>query len=179
MSRVRIGVISDTHGLLRSQAETILQGCQHIIHAGDLDHPSILTELASIAPTTAVRGNMDVGPWAQDLKTTERLRLDQWSILVVHSISDLPDPLGDTDIVIFGHSHKFSQEKREGRLYQPGERRPEALSAPCEHGCPQPGKRGQGGASAPPVKALNQRLSTVCSGAVGGRSPAAPWLWGA
>ncbi|HHT89602.1 MAG: metallophosphoesterase family protein [Bacillota bacterium] len=131
MSRVRIGVISDTHGLLRSQAKTILQGCQHIIHAGDLDHPSILTELASIAPTTAVRGNMDVGPWAQDLKTTERLRLDQWSILVVHSISDLPDPLGDTDIVIFGHSHKFSQEKREGRLYlNPGSAGPRRFLLP-------------------------------------------------
>ncbi len=117
MSSTRIGVISDTHGLLRSQAREILQGCDRIIHAGDLDNPSILSELEQLGPTTAVRGNMDRGPWADRLKITEWLQVAKWSILVVHNVEDLPKNEGDTDIVIFGHSHRFLQKKRNGILF--------------------------------------------------------------
>lgn len=131
MSLTRVGVISDTHGLLRNQAKDILQQCQHIIHAGDIDNPSILEELRRIAPTTAVRGNMDWAPWAKRLKVTERLQVDKWSILVVHNTSDLPILSDDTDIVVFGHSHKFSQEDRNGILFlNPGSAGPRRFGIP-------------------------------------------------
>ncbi|HBG02747.1 MAG TPA: YfcE family phosphodiesterase, partial [Firmicutes bacterium] len=130
MSSVRIGVISDTHGVLRSQAKEILRGCQRIVHAGDIDHPLILTELEAIAPTTAVRGNMDWGPWTSDLKVQERIQVDRWTMLIVHNINNLPDLQG-TDIVIFGHSHKFLQENREGvLLLNPGSAGPRRFNIP-------------------------------------------------
>ena len=124
MSAVRIGVISDTHGVLRSQAREILRGGQQIVHAGDIDHPLILRELEAIAPTTAVRGNMSV------LKVHERIQVDRWAILLVHNINDLPD-LEGTDIVIFGHSHKFLQENRGGVLFlNPGSAGPRRFNIP-------------------------------------------------
>jgi putative phosphoesterase len=131
MSSVRIGVISDTHGLLRSQAKEILRSCDRIVHAGDIDNPAILAELDQIAPTTSVRGNMDSGPWANHLKTTERIQVGKWSILAVHNIAHLPSVLEDVDIVIFGHSHKFLQEQRNGILYlNPGSAGPRRFIIP-------------------------------------------------
>lgn len=132
MSVMRVGVISDTHGVLRSQAKNILQQCQHIIHAGDIDNPAVLAELKRIAPTTAVKGNMDWDAWASQLTVTARLHLDKWSILVVHNINDLPTLGEDTDIVIFGHSHKFLQERRKsGVLFlNPGSAGPKRFDLP-------------------------------------------------
>ncbi|NMB02498.1 MAG: metallophosphoesterase family protein [Firmicutes bacterium] len=130
MSSIRIGVISDTHGLLRSDARLFLQKCDRIIHAGDIDQHRILQELNQIAPTTAVRGNMDQGPWANSLRTAERIQVDHWSILVVHNIQDLP-PLNGANIVIFGHSHKFFEETNDGVLYlNPGSAGPKRFSLP-------------------------------------------------
>jgi len=130
MTSTRIGVISDTHGLLRSQAREILQSCQLIIHAGDIDSPSVLGELERIAPTTAVRGNMDWSSWANRLRVMERIQVGTWSILIVHNQGDLPK-LEDTDIVIFGHSHKFLQEYRQGILFlNPGSAGPRRFDLP-------------------------------------------------
>ncbi|HBN96581.1 MAG TPA: hypothetical protein DDZ66_09800 [Firmicutes bacterium] len=131
MASTRIGVISDTHGLLRNQAREMLQGCQLIIHAGDIDSPSVLGELERIAPTTAVRGNMDWASWANHLRITERIQVDTWSIVVVHNIGDLPSLRDNTDIVIFGHSHKFLQEYRNGLLFlNPGSVGPRRFDIP-------------------------------------------------
>ena len=131
MASTRIGVIADTHGLLRSQARHILQSCQLIIHAGDIDNPSILEELERIAPTTAVRGNMDWASWANRLKVTERIQVGTWSIVVVHNKSDLPSLGDDIDIVIFGHSHKFMQENRNGIIFlNPGSAGPRRFDLP-------------------------------------------------
>lgn len=127
----RIGLISDTHGLLREQAKKILQGCQQIIHAGDVDSPEILEELRGIAPTTAVRGNMDFGGWAQQLKSIERLKIDSCLITVVHNINHLDLAGEQADVVIFGHSHRFTHKKK-GRLLliNPGSAGPRRFSLP-------------------------------------------------
>lgn len=130
MTAIKLGVISDTHGLLRSEAKNLLRGCDLIIHAGDIDHPGILQELEQIAPTTAVRGNMDFGPWTRSLKVVERIEVDKWSILVVHNIQDLPQPSG-TDLVIFGHSHRFHEEVKDGILFlNPGSAGPRRFNLP-------------------------------------------------
>ena len=131
MTVYRIGVISDTHGLLRSQAKEVLQSCDHIIHAGDIDNPAVLGELQRIAPTTAVRGNMDWSSWANHLKITERVQIGSWSILVLHNRADLPTLADDTNIVIFGHSHRFSQEDHDGVLFlNPGSAGPRRFDLP-------------------------------------------------
>src|SRR5690606_5625861 len=88
-SLIRIGLISDTHGLLRPQAKSFLEGCDHIIHAGDIGNASILEELAAIAPLSAVRGNNDGGAWADPLKETELLEVGEVRVLVVHDLADL------------------------------------------------------------------------------------------
>lgn len=130
MPSIKIGVISDTHGLLRKEAKSVLQTCDLIIHAGDIDQPNLLKELKQIAPTTVVRGNMDFGSWANSLKITERVQVGKWSILVVHNIQDLPK-LNDTNIVIFGHSHKFHEETKDGTLYlNPGSAGPRRFTLP-------------------------------------------------
>lgn len=127
----KIGVISDTHGLLCSQAKEVLQGCDLIIHAGDIDNPSLLGELKRIAPTTAVRGNMDGGSWANSLRIIERVQVGDWSMVVIHKVDDLPSLDEDTDIVIFGHSHKFLQETRDGILFlNPGSAGPRRFFLP-------------------------------------------------
>ena len=105
---LRIGLISDTHGLLRPEAERFLRGCDHIVHAGDIGNDRVLSELAEIAPVTAVRGNNDVGEWAATLPQTQSLALGGVAIFVLHDFKDLkmhPHPL-DAQVVICGHSHK-------------------------------------------------------------------------
>ena len=86
---LRIGLISDTHGLLRPEAKAFLQGSAHIIHAGDIGQPAILDELARIAPVTAVRGNNDRSPWAERLPDAETLHFDGAAIHVLHDIATL------------------------------------------------------------------------------------------
>ncbi|HKM43180.1 MAG TPA: metallophosphoesterase family protein [Limnochordia bacterium] len=131
MTLYRIGVIADTHGLLRSQAKEVLHSCQQIIHAGDIDSPAVLEKLQRIAPTTAVRGNMDFASWANHLKIIERIQIGSWSILALHNRADLPVLKDDTDIVIFGHSHQFLQENRDGVLFlNPGSAGPRRFNLP-------------------------------------------------
>lgn len=119
MGEQRIGLISDTHGLLRPEARSFLQGCQHIIHAGDIGHPDILDELTAIAPVTAVRGNNDHGPWAEKLAETEVLRLGEVAIYTLHDLARLAvDPAqAGFQAVVSGHSHQPALFERDGVLY--------------------------------------------------------------
>jgi uncharacterized protein len=105
---LRVGLISDTHGLLRPQAVHFLRGCDHIVHAGDIGNAEILGELGEIAPVTAVRGNNDSAEWAAHLPPAQSLTLGGVSIFVLHDLKELqtrPPPV-DPQVVICGHSHK-------------------------------------------------------------------------
>ena len=114
-----IGVISDTHGLLRPEALAALAGCEQIIHAGDVGREEILSELRRVAPLTAVRGNVDHGAWAEALPQEIRLEMHGTGILVLHDLHTLDvDPVAARlDVVISGHSHKPLIERRSGVLY--------------------------------------------------------------
>ena len=107
---MRIGVISDTHGLLREEAVAALEGVDYILHAGDVGDPLILTELGKIAPTTAIRGNIDRQGSCAELPPTESLELGGKLFYIVHSLQDLDiDPIAaQVDVLISGHSHKPS-----------------------------------------------------------------------
>ena len=129
----RIGLISDTHGLLRPEALAFLQGSDFIVHAGDIGHAAVLQELASIAPVTAVRGNNDKGRWAETMQETEVLQVDQVSIFVVHNLAELElDPLAaGFHVVVSGHSHKPSVKEWDGVLYvNPGSSGPRRFKLP-------------------------------------------------
>ena len=105
---LRIGLISDTHGLLRPEAWRFLRECDHIIHAGDIGSAAVLGELAEIAPLTAVRGNNDTAGWAAPLPETQSLVLGGVAVFVLHDLKQLdnhPTP-DDVQVVICGHSHK-------------------------------------------------------------------------
>ncbi|MEX5747778.1 metallophosphoesterase family protein [Massilia sp. X63] len=116
---MRVGLISDTHGLLRPQALDFLRGSDHIIHAGDVTGPEILAPLEAIAPLTVVRGNNDRGPWARAIPETAILRLGAVAIYVIHDLKELPiDPAGEgMRVVVSGHSHKPARQERGGVLY--------------------------------------------------------------
>lgn len=116
---MRVGLISDTHGLLRPEALDFLRGSDHIIHAGDITGPEILPPLAAIAPLTVVRGNNDRGAWAREIPETAILRLGQVAIYVIHDLKELPlDPAGaGMRVVVSGHSHKPLCSERGGVLY--------------------------------------------------------------
>ena len=116
---MRVGLISDTHGLLRPEALAFLRGSEHIIHAGDMTGPGILAPLAELAPLTVVRGNNDRGAWARDLPETAILRLGPVAIYVIHDLKDLPlDPArAGMRVVVSGHSHKPLCSERGGVLY--------------------------------------------------------------
>jgi hypothetical protein len=125
-----IGVISDTHGLLRQEALGALQGCGRIIHAGDVGSPDILDQLRRMAPVVAVRGNVDKGGWARALPWSESVELDGHTIYVLHILEDLPVPDG-ISAVVYGHSHKPSIEDRGGVLYlNPGSAGPRRFRLP-------------------------------------------------
>jgi uncharacterized protein len=132
-----IGVISDTHGLLRPEAIDALQGSDYIIHAGDVGDPAILDTLAQIAPVTAIRGNVDHGEWAAKLPTTNVLEVGGASIYVLHNLLDLdlkPEAAGFA-AVVSGHTHKPKQEDRNGVLYlNPGSAGPRRFTLPLSVG---------------------------------------------
>ena len=132
-----IGVISDTHGLLRPDATDVLRGSEHIIHAGDIGDPAILERLSEVAPVTAVRGNVDREPWAKNIPETNVLELDGVSIYILHILESLdlkPKPAG-IDAVIYGHSHVPEQEMKDGMLYfNPGSAGPRRFSLPVTVG---------------------------------------------
>ena len=132
-----IGVISDTHGLLRDEAGAVLRGSDHIIHAGDVGNPEILDQLRTIAPVTVVRGNIDKGAWALRLAETEVVELGGASIYVLHDLSQLdlkPEAAGFA-AVIYGHSHIPKQEMRGTVLYfNPGSAGPRRFKLPITVG---------------------------------------------
>lgn len=137
MKPVIIGVISDTHGLLRREAVEALHGSHHIIHAGDIGDPEILGELAAIAPLTAVRGNVDRGAWAKMIPTANVLQVGGVSIYVLHILQELdlkPEAAGFA-AVVSGHSHAPSQELKNGVLYfNPGSAGPRRFRLPVSVG---------------------------------------------
>jgi uncharacterized protein len=132
-----VGLISDTHGLLRPQALDALRGSAHIIHAGDVGDPEILEKLAAIAPVTAVRGNIDRGGWARKLRETEALEIAGVAIYVLHDLAqlDLQPEAAGFKAVISGHSHVPAQERRNRVLYfNPGSAGPRRFQLPVSVG---------------------------------------------
>ncbi|WP_314950112.1 metallophosphoesterase family protein [Bradyrhizobium cosmicum] len=130
---LRIGVISDTHGLLRPEAEHCLAGVSHIIHAGDIGAPEVLERLRRIAPVTAIRGNVDVGDWAKHHPETETLRLGGRCFYLLHDLHALHiDPAAhDIDAVISGHSHRVQINTINGILFlNPGSAGPRRSKLP-------------------------------------------------
>jgi uncharacterized protein len=132
-SDLLVGVISDTHGLLRPEAVAALRGSHLILHAGDIGAPAVLDQLAALAPTRAVRGNIDILPWAVRLPVADAIEVGPSMFWMLHDIADLDlDPAaGGFAAVVFGHSHKGSIEMREGVLYiNPGSAGPRRFRLP-------------------------------------------------
>jgi hypothetical protein len=132
-----VGVISDTHGLLRPEAVAALRGSDYIIHAGDIGDPQILDKLAAIAPLTAVRGNVDHGDWAQKIPATNVLQIGEISIYVLHILQelDLKPEAAKFAVVVYGHSHIPKQESKNGVLYfNPGSAGPKRFQLPVSVG---------------------------------------------
>jgi uncharacterized protein len=137
MTTILIGVISDTHGLLRPEAIAALRGSGHIVHAGDVGSPKIIDKLSAIAPVTAVRGNVDKGAWSRSLPETEVLELGGISIFVLHDLAqlDLKPKAAGFAVVISGHSHIPKQEMLDGVLYfNPGSAGPRRFKLPVSVG---------------------------------------------
>jgi uncharacterized protein len=129
----RIGIISDTHGLLRPEAETRLAGVDHIIHGGDIGSPDVIAALRRIAPVTAIRGNVDTADWAAEYADTELVQLGERSIYVLHDLQTLRiDPVADgIDVIVSGHSHKAAIAEIERVLYlNPGSAGPRRFKLP-------------------------------------------------
>ncbi|MET0982524.1 MAG: metallophosphoesterase family protein [Telluria sp.] len=116
---VRVGLISDTHGLLRPEALDFLAGCDHIVHGGDIGNPGILDRLAELAPLTVVRGNNDRDAWARGIPASAQLAFGSVSLYAIHDLKELDiDPAAaGVRVVVSGHSHRPSQAERAGVLY--------------------------------------------------------------
>jgi uncharacterized protein len=128
-----IGIISDTHGLLRPEVIEALTGVELIIHAGDIGNPEVLTTLETIAPVVAVRGNNDHGSWAERIPFTNVVEYRSCLLYVVHELAHLDlDPVAsEMAAVIYGHSHRASAEMRRGVLYlNPGSAGPRRFTLP-------------------------------------------------
>lgn len=134
---ITIGVISDTHGLLRPEAIAALKGSDHIIHAGDIGDPAILDALKQIAPVTAIRGNIDHEAWARKLPATDLVTINGLALYVLHNIEELdlkPEAAGFS-AVIYGHTHVPRQETKNGVLYlNPGSAGPKRFRLPVTIG---------------------------------------------
>jgi len=132
-NEIVVGVISDTHGLLRPEAISALRGADMIIHAGDVGNPEVIEELRSVAPTFVVRGNIDKGRWADVLPMTAVVEVGERLFYVLHEISqlDLDPAAAGFAAVVFGHSHAPSIEIREGVLFlNPGSAGPRRFKLP-------------------------------------------------
>ena len=130
---LRVGVVSDTHGLLRPEAIAALRGSDRLIHAGDIGAPAILERLSAIAPVVAVRGNNDAGDWAAAVPATQRLAIGGTRIFVLHDLATLAfDPAAEgIDVVVSGHSHRPLCTRRDGVLYvNPGSAGPRRFRLP-------------------------------------------------
>ena len=134
---LRIGLISDTHGLLRPGALSFLDGADRIVHAGDICDPAVLERLSEIAPVTAVRGNNDHGTWAERLNETELLQIGAIRLYAIHDLAELdiePQAAG-VHVVVSGHSHRPRVEERSGVLYvNPGSAGPRRFRLPIALG---------------------------------------------
>ena len=132
-----VGIISDTHGLLRSGTLRALTGVDAIVHAGDVGDPAILTQLRQLAPLTAVRGNIDDQEWGKELPDTDVLEIGGLSLFVLHRVEDLDLDPGTAGFaaVIFGHSHKPLIEWRKDVLFfNPGSAGPRRFNLPISLG---------------------------------------------
>ena len=134
---VKVGLISDTHGLLRPQALEALQGCDYLIHGGDIGKPEILDALKTIAPLTVVRGNNDTDDaWARDVPHEAVLRIGDVAIYTTHILADVPKALPEgVRVVVTGHSHRPLQQMRDGVLFiNPGSAGPRRFKLPITVG---------------------------------------------
>ena len=132
-----IGVISDTHGLLRPESLLALRGSDYIIHAGDIGDPAILKRLAEIAPLTAIRGNVDRDAWARKIPATNVLEVGGVSIYVLHNLNelDLKPEVAGFGVVVSGHTHVAKSEIKNGVLYfNPGSAGPRRFRLPVTVG---------------------------------------------
>ena len=130
---MKIGIISDTHGLLRAEVLEMLSGADHIIHAGDIGGTDIVPRLHAVAPTTAIRGNVDTGAWADVYPRQVTIELANRQVHVLHDLQDLGlDPANAAvDVVVSGHSHRPSIETIDGVLYlNPGSVGPRRFKLP-------------------------------------------------
>ena len=130
---IKIGIISDTHNLLRPEAKRALAGVDRILHAGDICGPALLDELREIAPVIAVRGNNDRGPWARSIQLTEAIEIGGVSIYILHDIGefDLDPKAAGFRIVISGHSHRPAINDKDGVLFiNPGSAGPRRFTLP-------------------------------------------------
>jgi uncharacterized protein len=134
---LRVALLSDTHGLLRPEALAFLRGADHIVHAGDIGDAGVLEALRRVAPVTAVRGNNDFGPWAENIAETELLKIGGVSIYVLHDLKRLGlDPAAaGFHVVVSGHSHQPRIDARDGVLYvNPGSCGPRRFKLPISVG---------------------------------------------
>jgi len=130
---LRVGLISDTHGLLRPEARAFAGSCDYIIHGGDIGSAAILDELSALAPLIAVKGNNDRQAWAAHLPETEMIRVGGVFIYVIHDISqlDIEPHAAGVQVIVSGHSHKPLIEQRDGILYiNPGSCGPRRFKLP-------------------------------------------------
>lgn len=127
-----IGVISDTHGLVRSEALEALRGVDMILHAGDIGNSAVLDQLRGVAPVVAVRGNNDKGQWAESLPDWEVIEVGPVSIYMLHNLKEIDiSPVGQFQAVVSGHSHKPAIEEKRGVLYlNPGSAGPRRFTLP-------------------------------------------------
>lgn len=144
LSNLTIGLISDTHGLLRPEAIRALRGVERIIHGGDIGGAEILEELRTIAPVDAVRGNNDKGPWAEAIPPSLTLELHGIRIYVLHDLKELETDTTGFDVIISGHSHKPAITERGGvHFINPGSAGPRRFSLPVTVGYLDVGQGGK------------------------------------
>jgi len=134
---LRIGLVSDTHGLLRPEVADFLRGCDHIVHGGDICDRSVITSLEALAPVTAVRGNNDRGAWAEGLRESEWVRFDEVLVYAIHDLAqiDVDPAAAGVRVVVSGHSHRPLIDERGGVLFvNPGSAGPRRFSLPISAG---------------------------------------------
>ena len=133
----RLGIISDTHGLVRPEAVAFLHGCDRILHGGDIGDSEVLTRLSAIAPVTAVRGNNDTGAWARAIPETELFAFAGIQVYAIHDLSllDLDPVAAGIQVVVSGHSHRQRIERRDGIIFvNPGSAGPRRFKLPISVG---------------------------------------------
>ncbi len=134
---LRVGLISDTHGLLRPEAFAALSGCERIVHGGDIGNPGIIADLERIAPVNAVRGNNDHGPWAAAIAETDLFEIGGIFVYAIHDLAefDIDPRAAGVRVVVSGHSHRPLVQERDGVLYvNPGSAGPRRFTLPIAVG---------------------------------------------